>query len=127
MAMTSIEPYRECARDEVAASETPRSSYGRVPCRSMWRGLGSHLRRSETAVAFVAMQSIIVAHAWKDVSLTSLIFNHKEASLYISNPFCLLVISSVIMTHPFVSQLRVLQRRVAVVLVSSCKAAADVS
>lgn len=89
MAMTSIGPYRECARDDVAASETPRSSYGRVPCRSTGRGLGSRLRRSETAVAFVAMRSIIVAHAWKGVSLTSPIFNHKEASLYISNLFFL--------------------------------------
>lgn len=87
--MTSIGPYRECARDKVAASETPRSSYGRVPCRSTWRGLGSRLRRSETAVAFVAVRSIIVAHAWKDVSLASPIFNHKEASLYISNLFFL--------------------------------------
>ena len=52
-------------------------------------GSGSRLRRSETAVAFVAMRSIIVAHAWKGVSLTSPIFNHKEASLYISNLFFL--------------------------------------
>lgn len=79
--MTSIGPYRECARDEVATSETPRSSYGRVPCRSTWRGLGRAWGRSETAVAFVAVQSIIVAHAWKGISLTSPIFNHKEASL----------------------------------------------
>ena len=47
--MTSIEPYRECARDEVAASETPRSSYGRVPCRFMrgvWgRACGAPKRR----------------------------------------------------------------------------------